>query len=119
MYFELLVLGLICLAAPCFARFAGHETRRKPFDLVGIGGIFFLLAASFGLGLTMFDSIRNSASLLSLGRGLMGISFILGWLSLIVGAVWSTLEIIREPEHGMLYKADVPRSEVRSTGLGT
>ena len=37
MCFELLVLGLICLAAPCFARFAGHETRRKPFDLVGIG----------------------------------------------------------------------------------
>ena len=37
MCFELLGLGLICLAAPHFARFAGHETRRKPFDLVGIG----------------------------------------------------------------------------------
>src|SRR5947199_9788812 len=100
MYFQLLVLGLICLVAPGLARFAGYETRRKPFDLVGVGGIFFLLTASFGLG-SLVNSLHNVMDLLN---GLMVISLCLGWISLIVGAVWSTIEVIREPEHGILHR---------------
>ncbi len=105
MYYELLILGLICLAAPGLARFAGYETRRKPFDLVGIGGIFFLLAASFGLGPSMVPALRNNMP--GLLNALLVISFCLGWLSLIVGAVWSTIEVIQEPENGMLHRAEV------------
>ncbi len=100
MYFQLLLLGLICLAAPGLARFAGYETRRKPFDLVGIGGIFFLLAASFGLGPNVVEGLGKVTGLLN---GLTVISFCLGWLSLIVGAVWGTIEVIQEPEHRMLH----------------
>jgi len=89
------------LAAPGLARFAGYETPRKPFDLVGIGGIFFLLAASFGLGPNVVESLHNMPRLFN---GLMIISLCLGWLSLIVGALWTSLEVLREPEHGLLHK---------------
>jgi len=99
MYFQLLLLGLICLVAPGLARFAGYETRRKPFDLVGIGGIFFLLAASFGLGPIIADSLRNMARLFN---GLTILSLCLGWISLIFGALWSTVEVLRESEHTLL-----------------
>ena len=104
MYFQLLLLGLICLAAPVLARFAGYETRRKPFDLVGIGGIFFLLAASFGLGPNAVASLGRLTGLLN---GLTIISFCLGWISLIVGAIWSTVEVIQEPENRMLHRAEM------------
>jgi len=107
MYFQLLVLGLICLAAPGFARFAGYETHRKPFDLVGIGGIFFLLAASFGLGMNMVDALRSAAGLFQV---LTVISLCLGWISLIVGAIWSTLEVIQEPEHTLLGRTEIKTS---------
>jgi hypothetical protein len=104
MYFQLLLLGLICLAAPGLARFAGYETRRKPFDLVGIGGIFFLLAASFGLGPSLVESLRNMPGLLNV---LTVLSFCLGWISLIVGAVWSTIEVLREPKHTLLHRTEM------------
>src|SRR2546423_5634437 len=104
MYFQLLLLGLICLAAPVLARFAGYETRRKPFDLVGIGGIFFLLAASFGLGPNL---VRALGAVTGLLNGLTVISFCLAWLSLIVGAVWGTIEVIQEPEHRMLHRVEM------------
>jgi len=104
MYFPLLLLGLICLAAPGLARFAGYETPRKPFDFVGIGGIFFLLASSFGLGLSLVDSLRNMPGLF---HALTIISLCLGWISLIVGALWSTLEVIREPDHSLLRRAEM------------
>src|SRR5205809_210060 len=104
MYFQLLLLGLICLAAPGLARFAGYETRRKPFDLVGIGGIFFLLAASFGLGPNLVQALSSVTGLLN---GLTIISFCLGWLSLIVGAVWGTIEVIQEPENRMLHRVEM------------
>ena len=32
-------------------------------------------------------------------EGLTVISLCLGWLSLLIGAVWSTVEVLREPEH--------------------
>ena len=98
MYYELIVLGLACLGAPICARLAGFETRRKPFDMVGAGGIFFLLGASFSLAGGLFPAI------LGLLNGLMMISFILGWLGLLIGAFWITAEVFRESDHGMVHK---------------
>jgi hypothetical protein len=40
LYYGLIVLGLVCLSAPFWAKLAGYETHRKPFDLVGAGGVF-------------------------------------------------------------------------------
>src|SRR5712671_6603612 len=97
MYYELIVLGLACLAAPICARMAGFETRRKPFDPVGAGGVFFLLGASFNLAVGIFTSM------VAMLNGLMMISFVLGWMGLLVGAFWITAEVFREVDHGMLH----------------
>lgn len=97
MFYELIVLGLACLSAPFCARMAGFETRRKPFDLVGAGGIFFLLAASLNLAVGIFTSM------VAMMNGLMMISFVLGWIGLLVGAFWVTSEVFREVDHGMLH----------------
>jgi hypothetical protein len=98
MYFQLILLGLVCLLAPCLVRYGGYVSRHKPFELVAVGGIFFLLAASFGLGFSLFESLQASGSLLSIGRALMMISTIVGWIGLVIGAIWSTLEVLRERE---------------------
>jgi hypothetical protein len=97
MFYELIVLGLACLGAPICARWAGFETRRKPFDLVGAGGVFFLLGASFSMAMGMFPSIA------ALANGLMMIAFVLGWIGLLIGAFWIVSEVFRESDHGMLH----------------
>ncbi len=98
MYYELIVLGLVCLAAPWLARLAGYEIGRKPFDLVGVAGIFFLLAAAFGLGMTLVDLLAQ------VGKAFMLVSFVLGWIALFVGAIWGTIDVIREPDHRLMQK---------------
>ena len=98
MYYELIVLGLACLGAPICARMAGFETRRKPFDMVGAGGVFFLLGASFNLAGGIFTTM------MALVNTLMMVSFVLGWIGLLIGAFWITAEVFREVDHGMLHK---------------
>jgi len=95
MYYELIVLGLVSLAAPWLAKLAGFETGRKPFDLVGVGGIFFLLTAAFGLGTTLIVTLAD------IGKAFMLLSMLLGWIALGAGAVWGTIDVIREPDHGL------------------
>jgi len=97
MFYELIVLGLACLAAPFCARMAGFETRRKPFDMVGAGGIFFLLGASFNLAGGIF------ASMMPMLSWMLMISFFLGWMGLLVGAFWITSDVFRDPLQGMLH----------------
>jgi len=97
MYYELIVLGLVCLGAPWLAKMSGFEASRKPLDLVGVGGIFFLLTAAFGLGMNLVTALADT------GRGLMVISMILGWIGLGAGAVWGTLDVLREPNHGLAH----------------
>ena len=99
MYYELIVLGLVCLAAPWLAKMAGYEIGRKPFDLVGVAGIFFLLSAAFGLGMTLVTM------LFEVGRAFMVVSFVLGWIALFAGAIWGTIDVIREPDHRLVHKA--------------
>ena len=101
MYYQLIVLGLVCLAAPWLARLGGYETHRKPFDMVGVGGIFFLLAASFGLGFSLIVGARDVVFWAVLTRVLMICSFVLGWIALGIGAIWSTLEVWHEPERSV------------------
>jgi len=97
MYYELIVLGLVSLAAPWLAKIAGFETGRKPFDLVGVAGIFFLLSAAFGLGMTLVPA------LMAIGNAFMLVSMLLGWVALGAGAVWGTVDVIREPYHSLLH----------------
>src|SRR5213594_2846499 len=93
MYYELIILALVCFGAPWLARLAGYETGRKPFDLVGAAGIFFLAAAAFGLGMGLVTMLHD------LGQVFMIVSFVLGWTVLGVGALWATFDVVREPDH--------------------
>lgn len=96
MYYELIVLGFVCLIAPWLAKTTGFEMGRKPFDLVGVAGMFFLLTAAFGLGIDLVIALAQ------IGRAFMLVSMVLGWIALGVGAVWGTIDVIREPHDGLL-----------------
>jgi len=92
-YYEVIFLGLVCMGAPWLARLAGYEITRKPFDLVGVAGMFFLLASAFGLGIDMVDALKG------IGTSFETVSFIIGWVALAAGALWATVEIARGPVH--------------------
>jgi hypothetical protein len=97
LYYGLIVLGLAGLSAPFFAKLAGYEiTHRKPFDLVGVSGILFLLTASFQLAPSISIAVAGICTFLK------GITFVLGWLGLLCGALWAASEVLRGTDHGML-----------------
>ena len=93
MYYEIMVLGLISLAAPWLARWAGYETTRKPFDLVGVGGIFFLLTTAFELGLNLIPTLQ------SLMHGAMTVALVIGMILLAIAGIWGIGGAFREPTH--------------------
>jgi hypothetical protein len=95
---DLIVLGLVCIVAPWFAKMAGYEVPRKPFDLVGISGIFFLLGASVFIGL------NHVTWLASLGTFVLSLPYVVGVILLGLGAIWGTVAVLQEPGHGMLMK---------------
>lgn len=91
-YYELLVLGLVCFLAPYLAKLAGFEVGRKSFDLVGIGGVFFFLTAAFSLGQHILPVM------LAVFNVLMIAAYVLGWVTLLIGALWSMIGVWREPD---------------------
>jgi hypothetical protein len=95
MYYELIFLGLVCLGTPWLAKLSGYEIRRKPMDLVGIAGMFFLLASAFGLGMNLVEALRG------IGSAFQVVTFVLGWIALFSGAIWGMLDVLREPNHGV------------------
>jgi hypothetical protein len=99
MHYELIVLGLVCFIAPWLARLGGYETGRKPFDFVGIGGIFFLLSAAFSVGNALFTWMAGFGKMMLIG------SFGLGLLMLLIGALWEMIAMLRSPMHALTHKA--------------
>lgn len=97
MHLELIVLGLVCMFAPVTARLAGSETGRKPFDLCGAAGIFFLLASACGMETVATPAIE------SIARGVTLVSTLLAWLSLAIGAVWGAIDVVREPDRAVTH----------------
>lgn len=95
---DLIVLGLVCIVAPWFAKMAGYEVPRKPFDLVGIAGIFFLLGAS------LFIGVEHVAWLSWLGAFILSLPYVVGVVLLGLGAIWGTVAVLMEPGHGLLMK---------------
>lgn len=90
--YQTIILGVACLSAPLFAKYAGYEITKKPYDMVGVGGLFFLLAAAFSLGPAKVDFLINIGTMGSAA------SHILGWLMVIMGAFRSALDVIMEKE---------------------
>lgn len=80
--YETIVLGLACLVTPVLAKYAGHDGKKVPFDLVGIAGMFFLLSAASSLDLaSKVGAIAGISQLVGTAAPLVG------WLFLIVAAL--------------------------------
>lgn len=97
---QLIILGLACMVAPVLAKLAGYETGRKPFDLCGVGGIFFLLAAACGVSTTL----PEMTSLVNASRWGELLALVLGWVSLAVGAIWGAVDVLREPDRSIVHQ---------------
>ena len=93
---ETIILAIACLSAPLFAKYAGYEIRKKPFDMVGVAGLFFLLGAAFSLGPSKVEFMTHVAMTGSV------VSHILGWLLVIIGAFRSTLDVLFEKDEPMV-----------------
>ena len=46
---HIILLGIACLCVQFFAKYAGLNVKKMLYDLVGLGGLFFLLTAASGL----------------------------------------------------------------------
>jgi hypothetical protein len=92
MMYETLMLAFIALIAPLFGKLAGYELRRKPFELVAASGLFFLLTVAFGI-LPLQESF-----LMSTWNFLGVVSYFIGWLALLIGAIWELVGVLSIPE---------------------
>lgn len=90
--YETIILAIACLSAPLFAKYAGYEIHKKPYDMVGVGGLFFLLGAAFSLGPSRVEFMNNIATTGSIA------SHVLGWLMVIIGAFRATIDVLLEKE---------------------
>jgi hypothetical protein len=92
MVYETLFLAVAALIAPLFGKYAGYELHRKPFELVGAAGLFFMLTAAFGvmpLEGTFLSPIWSSLSI---------VSYFVGWLGLFIGTIWELVDVVRTRE---------------------
>ena len=95
---DTILLGLACMSAPLFAKYAGYEIKKKPFDMVGISGLFFILAASFTVGparVVAFHQFSDTGTL---------VSYLIGWGLLVIGALQGMLDVLLEHNHRTLLK---------------
>lgn len=81
MYMDI-ILGLVCLSVPLFAKYGGFEHKKKPYDLVGIGGLFFLLGVAFPLGLEKAPVLVTHAMTLE-------------WISKLIGLILLVIGVLR------------------------
>lgn len=88
--YPILILAVACLSAPLFARLAGYELRRKPFEMVGAAGLFFLLSVAF-------QTVPVAAIRTIFEWGFI-VSYLIGWVSLLIGALWALLDVATVPE---------------------
>lgn len=92
MMYETIILAMACLSAPLFAKYAGYEINKKPYDMVGVGGLFFLLGAAFHLGPSKVEFLVHLSTMGSL------IAHVIGWLLVIIGAFRSAVDVMLEKE---------------------
>ena len=85
---HIIVLGLACLSVQLFAKFSGMSVKKGLYDLVGLGGLFFLLTAASSLEF-------GGGAMLNYFVNLVGvISPIMGWLCLFGGTLMGVLDML-------------------------
>jgi hypothetical protein len=91
MVFEGLVgLGIACLLAPAIAQFAG--TRKKAergYNWIAIGGLMFLLAATFSIELWTLTKLTGVSGVGS------QIFQTIGWIFVLIGVLSALIESFR------------------------
>ncbi|OGR92269.1 MAG: hypothetical protein A2992_06570 [Elusimicrobia bacterium RIFCSPLOWO2_01_FULL_59_12] len=85
---HIIVLGIACLSVQFFAKYAGMNVKKVLYDLVGLGGLFFLLTAASGLDIGGGDTLRHIVGLVGV------ISPIMGWLCLLGGTLMGVLDLL-------------------------
>lgn len=90
---QLILLAVACLSVQFVAKYTGHNVKKLPYDLVGLGGLFFLLTAASGLDLGGIDVIHSLVGLVAT------ISPIMGWLCLLGATLLGVLEILKNLMH--------------------
>src|SRR4051812_8761103 len=84
----LIFLAIACLSVQFFAKYAGHNVKKLPYDLVGLGGLFFLLTAASGLDLAGLDIVKAVVTLVAT------IAPIMGWLCLLGATLMGMLDLL-------------------------
>jgi hypothetical protein len=84
----LIALGIACLCVQFFAKFSGMNVKKVLFDLVGLGGLFFLLTAASGMDIGGGEFLRYVINLVGM------IAPIMGWLCLFGGTVLGVLDLL-------------------------
>jgi len=90
---QLILLAIACLSVQFVAKYSGHNVKKLPYDLVGLGGLFFLLTSASGLDLGGLDMVRPLV-------GIVGsMSPILGWFCLLGATMMGVLDIFKHLVH--------------------
>ena len=90
---HLILLAIACLSVQFVAKYVGHNVKKLPYDLVGLGGLFFLLTAASGLELGGPDVVHSLVGMVSM------ISPIMGWFCLLGATLMSVLDILKHLMH--------------------
>ena len=92
--YELVVLSIALLLAPVLAKHAGYE-RGGHLDLVGVGGLFLLLAAATHA--PVFE-IHGFFTTLGVYLGILAQG--LGVMLLALGTLWGVMDVLfKTPAH--------------------
>ncbi len=85
---HIILLGIACLSVQLFAKYAGLNVKKALYDLVGLGGLFFLLTAASMLEIGGGEMLQHLVSLVGT------ISPIMGWFCLLGGTVMGVLDLL-------------------------
>ena len=86
---QLILLAIACLSVQFVAKYSGHDVKKLPYDLVGLGGLFFLLTAASGLELGGLDVIHPLVSMVGT------FTPILGWLCLLGATIIGMFDMLK------------------------
>ena len=90
---NLILLAISCLSVQFVAKYVGHNVKKLPYDLVGLGGMFFLLTAASGLELGGPDIVHSLVGMVSM------IAPIMGWFCLLGATIMGVLDILKHLMH--------------------
>jgi hypothetical protein len=90
---HLILLAIACLSVQFVAKYVGHNVKKLPYDIVGLGGLFFLLTAASGLELGGPAIVHSLVDMVKM------ISPIMGWFCLLGATIMGMLDLLKHLMH--------------------